>query len=345
MTGRAMMAATAGSGGLGFTMKAILLSRTGDPSVLDYVEVPTPAPAAGRGAGQGRHHRREPAGASGARAASIRGCRRCRPFPASRWPAPWPSAARARRASRSATRSTSARASCRSAPAATPNTSRCRSARCSRCRRGADLEAAACLSNYQVAWHLLHTATRGAPGKTALIGQASGGLGSAAVQLAKLAGMTAIALVGCAREGARAESLRRRPRHRLSPARTSRPASRTSPAAPASISCSMRPAARTSRKYLEMLGAVRPRGVLRQARRTHRRPTSSGARPGTGLSQQRRGADLHHAHARRQARRARAVDERSHRETRRRRDPPADPRAPAAEGRPPRPRDDRGAAK
>jgi NADPH2:quinone reductase len=67
----------------------------------------------------------------------------------------------------------------------------------------ADLEAAACLSNYQVAWHLLHTATRGAPGSTALIGQASGGLGSAAVQLAKLAGMRTIALVGTA-EKARA---------------------------------------------------------------------------------------------------------------------------------------------
>ena len=75
--------------------------------------------------------------------------------------------------------------------------------RCSRCRPGTDLEAAACLSNYQVAWHLLHTATRGAPGKSVLIGQASGGLGSAAVQLAKLAGMTAIALVG-SQEKARA---------------------------------------------------------------------------------------------------------------------------------------------
>src|SRR5262249_14007436 len=59
-----------------------------------------------------------------------------------------------------------------------------------------DMEAAACLSNYQVPWHLLHTATRGAPGKSVLIGQASGGLGSAAVQLAKLAGMKTIALVG-----------------------------------------------------------------------------------------------------------------------------------------------------
>jgi NADPH2:quinone reductase len=58
-----------------------------------------------------------------------------------------------------------------------------------------ELEAAACLSNYQVAYHLLHTATRGAPGKTVLIDGAAGGLGSAAVQLAKLAGMIAIGLV------------------------------------------------------------------------------------------------------------------------------------------------------
>src|SRR5262249_36865905 len=62
----------------------------------------------------------------------------------------------------------------------------------------ANLEAAACLSNYQVAWHLLHTATRGAPGRSVLVCQASGGLGSAAVELARLAGMTAIALCGTA---------------------------------------------------------------------------------------------------------------------------------------------------
>jgi NADPH2:quinone reductase len=58
-----------------------------------------------------------------------------------------------------------------------------------------DLEKAACLSNYQVAWHLLYTATRGAPGRSMMVDGASGGLGSAAVQLAKIAGMTAIGLV------------------------------------------------------------------------------------------------------------------------------------------------------
>jgi NADPH2:quinone reductase len=60
----------------------------------------------------------------------------------------------------------------------------------------ADLEAAACLSNYQVAYHLLHTAARCIPGGTAVIDSAAGGTGSAAVQLAKLAGMNVIAIAG-----------------------------------------------------------------------------------------------------------------------------------------------------
>ena len=93
----------------------------------------------------------------------------------------------------------------------------------------ADLEAAACLSNYQVAWHLLHTATRGAPGKSVLVGSASGGLGSAAVQLAKLAGMTAIALVGSADEGAGAQGVSAPITSSTTAARMSRRASRTSP--------------------------------------------------------------------------------------------------------------------
>jgi NADPH2:quinone reductase len=59
-----------------------------------------------------------------------------------------------------------------------------------------DLEAAACLSNYQVAYHILHTAARTVPGGTAVIDSAAGGTGSAAVQLAKIAGMKVIAIVG-----------------------------------------------------------------------------------------------------------------------------------------------------
>jgi NADPH:quinone reductase len=59
-----------------------------------------------------------------------------------------------------------------------------------------DLEAAACLSNYQVAYHIIHTAGRVVPGGTAVIDSAAGGTGSALVQLAKIAGMRVIAIAG-----------------------------------------------------------------------------------------------------------------------------------------------------
>jgi NADPH2:quinone reductase len=61
---------------------------------------------------------------------------------------------------------------------------------------GVDMEAAACLSNYQVAYHILHMAARTIPGGTAVIDSAAGGTGSALVQLAKIAGMRVIAIVG-----------------------------------------------------------------------------------------------------------------------------------------------------
>jgi NADPH:quinone reductase len=50
---------------------------------------------------------------------------------------------------------------------------------------GVDLEAVAALSNYQVAWHLLHSAPLGVPYKSLLMTAASGGVGSAVVQLGK----------------------------------------------------------------------------------------------------------------------------------------------------------------
>jgi NADPH:quinone reductase len=59
-----------------------------------------------------------------------------------------------------------------------------------------DLEAAACLSNYQVAYHLIHTAGRVVEGGTAVIDSAAGGLGSALVELARIAGMRVIAIAG-----------------------------------------------------------------------------------------------------------------------------------------------------
>jgi NADPH2:quinone reductase len=61
---------------------------------------------------------------------------------------------------------------------------------------GCDLEAAACLSNYQVAYHLLHAAARGVDAKTVLVHTAAGGVGSAAVQLAQIAGMRVIGVAG-----------------------------------------------------------------------------------------------------------------------------------------------------
>jgi NADPH2:quinone reductase len=61
---------------------------------------------------------------------------------------------------------------------------------------GCSLEAAACLSNYQVAYHLLHTAARGVEAECVLIRTAAGGVGSAAVQLALIAGMKVIGVTG-----------------------------------------------------------------------------------------------------------------------------------------------------
>ncbi len=61
---------------------------------------------------------------------------------------------------------------------------------------GVDLEAAACLSNYQVAWHLLHSAPNGHRYSSVLVWAAAGGVGSAIVELAKIAGKQIIALAG-----------------------------------------------------------------------------------------------------------------------------------------------------
>lgn len=58
-----------------------------------------------------------------------------------------------------------------------------------------ELETAVCLANYQVAYALLHEASGKHPAKSVLVVGAAGGVGSALVQLAKLAGMTAIGSV------------------------------------------------------------------------------------------------------------------------------------------------------
>ena len=61
---------------------------------------------------------------------------------------------------------------------------------------GVDLDAAATLANYQVAYHLLHSATRGFRYESVLVQTAAGGVGSAAVQLARATGKRVIAVVG-----------------------------------------------------------------------------------------------------------------------------------------------------
>jgi NADPH:quinone reductase len=58
-----------------------------------------------------------------------------------------------------------------------------------------DLEKAAALSNYQVAWHVLYSATHGFSYESVLVTGAAGGIGSAIVELGKAAGKKMIGLV------------------------------------------------------------------------------------------------------------------------------------------------------
>src|ERR1700741_4133146 len=178
-------------------MKAIVLARTGDPSVLEYKEVPTPRPQPGEGL-----FKADTIGVSRPELLVRRGVYA--------WMPPLPAIPGIEMAGTVAelgagvtrfavgdkvyvtARELAVRAGCYAEYIAVPERAPFL------LPKAADLEAAACLSNYQVAWHLLHSAARAAKGQSVLIGQASGGLGSAAVQLAKLAGMTAIALVGSA---------------------------------------------------------------------------------------------------------------------------------------------------
>ena len=80
---------------------------------------------------------------------------------------------------------------------------------------GCSLEAAACLSNYQVAYHVLHTAARGVAAETVLIHNAAGGVGSAAVQLALIAGRSVIGVAGSDAKTRAVIGARRRPGDQL----------------------------------------------------------------------------------------------------------------------------------
>lgn len=70
-----------------------------------------------------------------------------------------------------------------------------------------ELEAAATLASYQVAWHLLNSATRGFEYESVLVTAAAGGIGSAAVQLAAATGIRVIAVASSAEKAAFAKQL------------------------------------------------------------------------------------------------------------------------------------------
>jgi NADPH2:quinone reductase len=63
---------------------------------------------------------------------------------------------------------------------------------------GVDLDVAAALANYQVAYHLLNDAVRPRPGQSVLIYAAAGGMGNALIDLAKAAGLVVIGVVSSA---------------------------------------------------------------------------------------------------------------------------------------------------
>ena len=70
-----------------------------------------------------------------------------------------------------------------------------------------DLESAATLASYQVAWHILNSATRGFEYQSVLVTAAAGGIGSAAVQLAVASGFRVIALASSTEKAAFARRL------------------------------------------------------------------------------------------------------------------------------------------
>ena len=61
---------------------------------------------------------------------------------------------------------------------------------------GVDFDDAVALTNYQLAWLLLHRAARGVEAKTVVVLGAAGGVGTALIDVARLAGASAIGVVG-----------------------------------------------------------------------------------------------------------------------------------------------------
>jgi NADPH:quinone reductase len=176
-------------------MKAILLRRTGGPSVLEYVELPTPRPGSGDVL-----VRADTIGVSMPEVLVRKG--------AYAWMPPLPAIPGIEMSGRVvecgpgvadravgdkvfvSARDLPVRAGCYAEYIAVP----ARAAH--QLPPECDLEAAACLSNYQVAYHLLFTASRGIEAKSVAVHTAAGGVGSAAVQLARIAGMRVIGVAG-----------------------------------------------------------------------------------------------------------------------------------------------------
>ena len=176
-------------------MKAVLLRRTGDPSVLEYGEVPTPRPRAGEVL-----VRADTIGVSMPETLVRKGTYA--------WMPPLPAIpgiemsgtivecgadVTGRAVGQSvfiSARDLPVRAGCYAEFIAVPTQA------AHVLPEGADLEAASCLSNYQVAYHIVHTASRGVEAHSVLVHTAAGGVGSAAVQLALIAGMRVIGVAG-----------------------------------------------------------------------------------------------------------------------------------------------------
>ena len=72
---------------------------------------------------------------------------------------------------------------------------------------GADMQQAAALANYQVAYHLLNDCARPTPGQTVLVHAAAGGIGSAIIDLARPMGLTIVAICSSPRKAEFARSL------------------------------------------------------------------------------------------------------------------------------------------
>lgn len=176
-------------------MKAILLSQPGGPSALEYVDVPTPVPGDGE-----ILVRADTIGVSMPEVLVRRGTYN--------WMPPLPAIPGIEMSGTVAAhgpnvtapvighpvfvsaRDLPVRAGCYAEYIAVP-------ARAAYpLPEGCSLEAAACLSNYQVAYHLLHTAARGVAAESVLVYNAAGGVGSAAVQLAVLGGKSVIGVAG-----------------------------------------------------------------------------------------------------------------------------------------------------